>query len=157
MSTTATIVPLPGNDFMYNVTLYNVQELSTAYHTLDVALVDYILSTSAPSVASTIRFDYALVNNTLSLAVSPSASGAGTTCTSVPLSGGRYTGFSHVIAGSVVGGEGGVVVIVVIFFWIFRQRWEQPQHIAKFDPDLSIKNNIPLTPPAPQYHHHLSK
>jgi len=88
MSTTATLVALPGpNDFAYNVTLYNVQELRTAYHTLDVALVDYIPS-SGPSVGSMIRFDAALVNNTGSSVVSPSASGAGTTGTSVPSSGG---------------------------------------------------------------------
>jgi hypothetical protein len=95
MSTTATLAPLPGpNYFAYNVTLYNVQELPTAYHTLDVALVDYVPS-SGPSVASTIRFDSALVNNTASSAVSPSASGAGTTGTSVPSSGGGSTGSSQ--------------------------------------------------------------
>ena len=87
MSTTATLVALPGpNDFAYNVTLYNVQDLHTASHTLDVALLGYVPS-SGPDVGSMVRFDYALINNTAAAVVEPSASGAGS-ATATPSSGG---------------------------------------------------------------------
>jgi hypothetical protein len=96
MSTTATLVPLPGpNDFAYNVTLYNVQDLPTTYHTLDVALVTYTPS-GGSAVGSMIRFDSALINNTAASVVSPSASGIGsTTAHPAPSSGGGSTSSSQ--------------------------------------------------------------
>lgn len=94
MSTTATLVALPGpNDFAYNVTLYNVQELLSVSHTLDVALVGYKPTSGSP-VGSMIRFDSALVNDTGSSVVSPSASGAGG-ATSTPSSGDGSMGSSQ--------------------------------------------------------------
>ncbi|KIM79848.1 hypothetical protein PILCRDRAFT_823037 [Piloderma croceum F 1598] len=143
ISATATLVALPGpNDFAYNVTLYNVQGLHTAQHTLDVALVTYTPS-GGSAIGSMIRFDSALINNTDSSVVSPSASGIGTTTAHpVPSSGGGSTGSSHSVIGPAVGGAvGGVVVIAaIILALLFCRRRKPPQHVAEFDPDPSIKN-----------------
>lgn len=74
-STTArSIVALPAvNDYAYNLTLYDVQSLTYASHTLDVALIDFIQDngTATPSM---IRFDYAAINDTTPSVVAPSPS-----------------------------------------------------------------------------------
>ena len=77
-STTATMAPLPGpgGPHAYNVTLYNVQSLAAADHTLEIGLTDYIYSngTTQPSM---MRFDAAAVNQTSPNVVSPSPSTSG--------------------------------------------------------------------------------
>src|SRR5882762_6301321 len=76
-ATTASLANLANpSSFAYNVTLYSVQSLTAASHTLDVRLVDYIFSNGS-TMGSMIRFDSAAVNETSPFVVSPTSSSAG--------------------------------------------------------------------------------
>jgi len=83
VSATASLVSLPGPaDLAYNVTLYNVQDLVSEHHTLNVDLVNYVY-TNGTTMGSLLRFDYAAVNDTVSpSSVSAPSSGNGPTDTS---------------------------------------------------------------------------
>ena len=96
MSTIASVPALfDSKDLAYNVSLYTVQSLAATSHTLDVALLDYIDSPTG----STIRFDYATVEETPLSVTSPLSSGAGvaTSTTDSPArsSGSSSRGTSH--------------------------------------------------------------
>lgn len=70
-TTDRSIIGLPAVDsYAYNLTLYDVQSLAYAHHTLDVALIDFIYD-NGTSIASMIRFDYAAVNDTTPDVVAP--------------------------------------------------------------------------------------
>jgi hypothetical protein len=66
--TSLATLSVPGAN--YNVTLYTVQLLAAAKHTLDIALLDYVDS-NGTSKGSIICFDSAVVNDTSSTVVSP--------------------------------------------------------------------------------------
>ena len=98
--TTLAALSGPTNLFTYNVTLYTMQFLAAADHTLDIALSDYVNS-DGTSKGSIIRFDSALVNDTSSAIISPtvisqspSSTGTGTSPSIVPTPSGS-SGTSH--------------------------------------------------------------
>ena len=88
-------LPGAGNPLAYNVTLYTVQSLAAAGHTLDITLLDYVYPNGTTS-KSNLRLDFAAVNETSPSVVSPSPSGAGggTPTSFVPAPSGS-TGTSH--------------------------------------------------------------